>query len=122
MSFNSVLEMAQDAQLVARIAACATVEGITNPMGWAKSKAWTIASRPGWAEAWDAGLELVEEAAQDFQRENKSKDPRERRNPRSPNVRRQIEIGAREDVITDEMIIEAVRWVQLPDEDGRSPG
>jgi hypothetical protein len=130
MSYNSIVEMAQNQSLIARIAACATMEGITNPSQWAQAKAWTLASQPGWTDSWDSGILAVASTKEQIMADYKQAvadataagEPRPAPpSLRDPTFRRQLDVGAREDVITDQMILSAVQAIQEPDADGRSP-
>lgn len=81
MSYATVAVLRRDRALLDRVAGCAALEGIADPEGWAMSHAWKIAAQPGWVDAWESA-----------QGENSTGDH-----------------GANEDVITEVMILDAVR-------------
>lgn len=58
MSYNSIAEVAHSYSLRERIAACAAVEGVTNPhpTEWADQHLWWLAASPGWGDAWAYAL------------------------------------------------------------------
>lgn len=87
MSYNDIASMAVNAQLQARITACAAVEGEPIPATWMSTYIWTVVASPGWGDAWDYGLT--------------SGIPPET-------------IGADESVITDGMILSAVQAIRGP--------
>jgi hypothetical protein len=85
MTYASIVEMAGSQALQARVAACAADEGQTgNVLEWAFSRIWQIAATPGWAPAWDSAQA-------------------------SSSVNYNADTGARDDVITDAMILSAVQ-------------
>ena len=86
MTYMSISTIAADDAIRRRIAACAAQEGAEAPETWAFTNALKLAASPGWAEAWDYALAVDPEA--------------------SP--------GAREDVITDGMILAAVQQLLNP--------
>lgn len=86
MSYNSIAEMAQSDSLIRRITACAAKENKPNPTIWAREQAWPLAASPGWAEAWDYVKGTM-------------------------TVNDNHDIGERDDVITDAMILSAVQAV-----------
>lgn len=53
MTYNTVAWIAYDSSIQRRVAACAAIEGLNNPVQWASARAWTLAARPGWADAWN---------------------------------------------------------------------
>ena len=85
MSYNSIMEMTASMSLMQRIAACAAEEGyVGNPMGWVQGSIWQIVSEGNWDAAWDSA-----------------------RAAGSVNVN--PDTGARDDVITDGMILSVVQ-------------
>jgi hypothetical protein len=88
MSYQAIIEMSQSGTLMGRIAAAAAAEGLAerngeHPVQWAQQNIWRIASTDGWAEAWNTA------------EENKT-------------INDNPDTGARNNVITDDMIREAV--------------
>jgi len=84
MSYNTIGKIASSPGLNKRISACAAQEGEKNVSSWMLNNIWTVAASPGWDGAW--------ESAENTQTENTNPD-----------------IGARNDVITDGMILSAVQ-------------
>ena len=86
MSYASIVDMSQSAALRARVAACAADEGLQgDPTVWAASHIWEIvASDAGWVQAWDSAVA-------------------------SSSVNYNPDTGARDDVITDAMILSVVQ-------------
>lgn len=84
MSYSSMNDMRMSASLTNRIIACVASLGDTQPEGWAYQYMWHFSTIPAWAEAW--------QLAKDGQTSDYNPD-----------------IGARESVITDEMILSAVQ-------------
>lgn len=89
MTYQSVVEMARNQSLIQRVAAAAAAEGIENPVVWAQTNIWQIASRSDWAEAWDYASSTY---TLDY-------------NP---------DTGARPGVINDQMILTAVQALNPP--------
>ena len=84
MSYNIVVAMVASTSLTTRCAAAASGEGVQTPLAWAQENAWELASSPGWADAWKSAMDSLTVNA----------------NP---------DIGQRDDVITDGMILAAVQ-------------
>lgn len=85
MSYSSIVEMTASASLQARIAAAAADEGyVGDPLVWARSNVWLVVSQSDWIAAWDS--------ARASSSENWNPDT-----------------GARDDVITDGMILAVVQ-------------
>lgn len=86
MSYSSIVEMSLSQTLAARIAACVADEGfVGDPTAWVREHVWAVvASDSGWAAAWDSA-----------------------RASGSDNVN--PDTGARDDVITDGMILAVVQ-------------
>lgn len=85
MAYIDVANMATDGNLRERIAACAAMEGITDPhpRQWADDHQWQLAASSEWDEAWQ------------YARETNVED-----------------IGAHQGVINDAMILSAVQAVR----------
>lgn len=96
MSYAAVVQLARSSSLLDRVAAAAAKEGQDSPQSWALERAWRFAAEPGWAEAWAY--------AKDTQSVNVNPDT-----------------GAREDVISDAMILAAVQ-ARIGDETAASSG
>jgi len=84
MSYQSVVEMAGNQSLNARVVAAAAGEGRVDPLQWVQGRIWQIVSEPGWDDAWDYAKGTT-----------------------SVNVN--PDMGARDDVVTDGMILAAVQ-------------
>ena len=54
MSYSAVAKMAEDVDLINRVAACAAVEGVAKPVGWVSPLSWEFAAQPGWAVGYQA--------------------------------------------------------------------
>lgn len=52
MSYKVQADLADDAALRRRVAACAASEGVTDPDGWAYQHRWALSAQPGWVEAY----------------------------------------------------------------------
>jgi hypothetical protein len=90
MTYNSVGKIASSMGMNRRISAAAAQEGTQeNAQMWTMNHIWQIAGSPGWAEAWES----AEASATD------------NTNP---------DIGARDDVVTDAMILAAVQPLVNP--------
>ena len=85
MSYNTITLMAASQSLQSRIVACAAREGIEAPLPWAQANLWQIISDPGWDTAWDAAVD------------------------QSSKTKFNPDIGARDDVITDTMVLSSVQ-------------
>lgn len=88
MTYNAMIELAGSSSLSQRIAAAAAGERIDSPDAWASVRRWEFAAQPGWVDAWDyakASLTI-----------NMNKD-----------------LGERDDVITDAMILSAVQALNV---------
>ena len=85
MSYDTIGRMATSQSLGNRISAAAAQEGATGAISmWMMEHVWQVVASPGWAAAWES----AEQTLTDNQ------------NP---------DIGARNDVITDAMILAAVQ-------------
>lgn len=87
MTYNSIIEIAQNQALIGRIAAAAVAEGVPDPELWAANHKWQVAAQPGWADAWL------------YAKENTTVNT-------NPNI------GQRDDVINDAMILAAVQAIR----------
>jgi hypothetical protein len=56
MAYADIASMAVNAQLQARITACAATEGEPQPAVWLGDNIWTVVASPGWGDAWASGL------------------------------------------------------------------
>ncbi|UOQ60394.1 hypothetical protein MUN76_15400 [Leucobacter rhizosphaerae] len=54
MSFLNQAKLAQDKILLARVAACAAIMGITNPEGIVRARIWEFSAQNGWNDAYSA--------------------------------------------------------------------
>jgi hypothetical protein len=83
--YASIVEMVASQSLLARVAASAADEGyVGDPMEWARQNLWAVVSAADWVAAWDSALATASNNA-------------------NPNT------GARDDVITDGMILARVQ-------------
>jgi len=90
MTYSSVVEMAQSDSLLNRVAAAAASEGFEDdPVSFARNMIWQIVASPGWSEAWDSAQAAA-------------------------SVNDNPDTGARDDVITDGMILSAVQPLLNP--------
>ena len=101
MSYQAIIEMSQSGTLLGRVAAAAAAEGLAqrtgeHPLQWAQQNIWRVAAAEGWAEAWGTA-----EA--------------------SKTINQNPDTGARTDVITDDMIREAVIASLPPGNSGDTP-
>jgi hypothetical protein len=91
MTYSSIVEMTNSPVLLRRVAACAADEGLVgNPEAWAQQNIWAVVSSDaGWVAAWDS--------ARASSSDNYNPDT-----------------GARDDVITDAMILSVVQPLVTP--------
>lgn len=87
MSYSTLNTMRQSPGLMARIVACAAQEGSDSPEGWAQTNSWNVISGSDWVDAYAY--------AEDTKTVNVNPDT-----------------GARDDVITDTMILASVQAVK----------
>lgn len=88
--YASIVEMVASQSLLARIAACAADEGyVGDPAEWSRQNSWAIVSAADWVAAWDSARATASNNA----------------NP---------DTGARDDVITDGMILAVVQPMVAP--------
>lgn len=92
MAYMTISTIAGNPAMLNRVAACAAQEGVPDPRGWAQQNMLTLAASPGWAAAWESAL---------------ASDPGT--DPETVEVARDTDLGGREDVITDGMILSAVQ-------------
>jgi hypothetical protein len=83
-TYNAIVAIAGSSSLADRVAAAAAQEGATEPVQWAHSHIWLLASEPGWADAWLSALTGY-------------------------TINVNPDTGQRDDVITDGMILGAVQ-------------
>ena len=93
MSYLIQSRLAVDMDLQIRVAACAAMEGESNPSVWAGRYAWALSTQPGWVAAYGTA-----------EAEHKGA-PDECPPP-----------GANEAAVTDQMILTAVRELMSPAE------
>lgn len=86
MTYNTIVTIANSESLLSRVAAAAAAEGDPNPGNWAHSHQWVLGAQPGWDTAW--------ESARAAQTVNDNPD-----------------LGQRDDVITDGMILSSVQAI-----------
>lgn len=56
MTYNTVVAIRASTTLRMRMVACAAQEGKPNPESWVETRAWLLASSPGWAGAWESAM------------------------------------------------------------------
>ena len=56
MSYWDISEMSRNPDLAARIAACASQEGKTDPNAWTTTHMLQLAATPGWEQAWASAV------------------------------------------------------------------
>lgn len=84
MSLNTVTLMQKSASLRSRITAAVAAVDVLNPEQWANDQIWFLVTDPAWETAWDSALK------------------------QSDNTKINPDTGARDDVISDTMIKDAV--------------
>jgi hypothetical protein len=85
MTYQSVVEMSKSESLIARVAACAAEEGFQDdPMSFARNNIWQIIAAGNWDTQWDSAQA-------------------------SGSVNDNPDTGARNDVVTDGMILSVVQ-------------
>ena len=86
MSYSSIVQMGQSQSLMARVAACAAEQGNQTPQQWAADNLLSIAADAshGFSDAWTYARGVM-------------------------TVNNNPDIGARDDVINDNMILSAVQ-------------
>lgn len=52
MSYKAQAILANNDQLLMRIAACASTQDIAGPYAWANDRQWKLSAQPGWAQAY----------------------------------------------------------------------
>ena len=57
MTYMSVSLITQDPDLLARVTACAALEGDRDPELWTQRYKWAIAAQPGWGDAWQYAVD-----------------------------------------------------------------
>lgn len=53
MSYLTQAALADDEWLLRRVTACAALEGIPSPDGWAYQHRWELSAQPGWDAAYE---------------------------------------------------------------------
>lgn len=56
MSYKAQAILSQNDQLMMRVAACASTQGIKAPVGWAFDRQWELSAQPGWAQAYASAV------------------------------------------------------------------
>lgn len=56
MSYRTQAILSQNDQLLMRIAACASTQGIPGPVGWVYERQWEFSAQQGWDTAFSAAL------------------------------------------------------------------
>lgn len=84
MSYSSSADMARSQGLVARVTAAAGEQGAQYPQQWAMEHIWTITTHSDWVSAWEYAKA-------------------------TETINQNPDTGARNDVITDGMILAAVQ-------------
>jgi hypothetical protein len=85
MSYKTITLMHSSASLHGRLTAAAAKEEIAAPEQWVQGQMWFLAASPGWETAWENALK------------------------QGDNTKFNPDTGARDDVITDQMILAAVQ-------------
>ena len=52
MSYSTQARLAQDTDLLERVAACAATQNIHPPVSWAYDRQWQLSAQPGWDAAY----------------------------------------------------------------------
>lgn len=79
MTYRAMVELSTSPSLLDRIAACLATFHTPTPRSVAQENIWRLGSTPGWAEAWQFAVDNY-------------------------NINQNPDLGARNDVITDDMI------------------
>lgn len=87
MALKAIVDIASNNSIIYRVAAQAALEGEQQPVAWATTNIWKVASQPGWADDWQYAVDNA-----------------------NPNVN--PDTGARDDVISDGKILAAVQAVR----------
>lgn len=61
MSYNDIVSMRSNSDLVLRITACAAQEQPGDPDQWTQDHIWDVVASPGWADAWASALAAANE-------------------------------------------------------------
>ncbi len=56
MSYLTQSILAEDEHLMRRVTACAAMEGIHSPDGWAYAHRWELSAQPGWDAAYASAI------------------------------------------------------------------
>jgi len=98
MTYQSIVEMTSSESLLNRVAAAAAEEGFTDdPLSFARNNIWQIVAAGNWDAQWDSAKA-------------------------SQTVNDNPDMGARDDVITDGMILSVVQPMLAPPEGDGSQG
>ena len=52
MSYKTQALLAKDENMIARVTACAALEGIFEPYNWTFKRTWQLSAQPGWDAAY----------------------------------------------------------------------
>jgi hypothetical protein len=85
VSYQTITLMAASQSLQSRMVACAARENVEQPLPWVQQNLWALIAAPGWDTVWDAAVD------------------------QSSKTKWNPDIGARDDIITDAMILAAVQ-------------
>lgn len=99
MSYLAQASMTKDNYLTERVAACAATLGITDARLWATNNLWSLSALPGWSAAYVDALGDVDVTDPGFA----------------------TAVGADPNVISDQMILEAVQGILTPQEQEQEP-
>lgn len=99
MSYLAQASMTKDNYLIERVAACAATLGITDARLWATNNLWALSAQPGWNTAYAAALGDVDVTDPGYA----------------------AAVGADPNVISDQMILEAVQGILSPQEEELIP-
>ena len=89
MTYHAMTELRNSPGLQARLVACAAQEDIPNPEFWVASNIWPLVKSQAWVDAWQYCKDTM-------------------------TVNDNPDIGSRDDVINDNMILSSVQAVNTP--------
>lgn len=114
MTYRAIAAMSRDHELTLRLSACAAASGERDPEGFVRRNLWGIVTQPGWGERFAEALDNHASATQARLAAQAQAEAGGEIAPGSsaggafPLL---LEPGADESVISDEMILEAIRAV-----------
>lgn len=56
MTYYTQSQLAADQDMMLRVSACASLEGVENPQGWAAVNNWRLSAQPNWDAAYASAL------------------------------------------------------------------